>query len=149
MRCQHFAFDGLAVSDYSTASVPLDRGLGAAFVPEWYVMSAIAAAAEVNAWDLCHHLVTQGFGVAGLSATEAAEPDLEQPWITGIPVEHALAALRTWDKPTDPDTRLPTGPGYFWFRDSSHSQLEAARAAVGRPTDRVRAAHFYKRGPMR
>ena len=59
----------LAVSDYSTASVPLDRGLGAAFVPEWYVMSAIAAAAEVDAWDLCHHLVTQGFGVAGLSAT--------------------------------------------------------------------------------
>ena len=46
------------------ASVRLDRGLGAAFVPEWYVMSAIAAAAQVNAWDLCHHLVTQGFGVA-------------------------------------------------------------------------------------
>ena len=109
------------------------------------LLSAIAGAAEVNAWDLCHHLVTQGFGVAGLSATEAAEPDLEQPWITGIPVEHALAALRTWDKPTDPDTRLPTGPGYFWFRDSSHSQLEATHAAVGRPTDRVRAAHFYKR----
>jgi hypothetical protein len=62
--------------------------------------------------------------------------------LTGIPVEHALAALRTCYKPTDPDTRLPTGPGYFWFRDSSHSQLEAARAAVGRPTDRVRVAHF-------
>lgn len=123
----------LAVSDYSTASVPLDRGLGAAFVPEWYVMSAIAAAAEVDAWDLCHHLVTQGFGVAGLSATEAAELDLEQPWITGIPVEHALAALRTCDKPTDPDTRLPTGPGYFWFRDSSLHNLRLRAPPLAGP----------------
>jgi hypothetical protein len=73
-------------------------------------MSAVAAAAEVNAWDLCHYLVTQGFGVAGLSATEAPELDLEPPWITGIPVEHALAALRTYDKPTDPDTRISHRP---------------------------------------
>ena len=46
-------------------------------------------------------------------AITTAEPDLEKPWITGIPVEHALAALRTCDKPTDPDSRLPKGPGYF------------------------------------
>ena len=117
-------------------------GLGAAAVPEWYVMSSTEAGGEVNAWDLCHHLVTQGFGVAGLSTAEAAEPDLEQPWITGTPVEHALAAARTCDQPTGPDSRLPSGLGNFWFRDNSHSQLEAARAAVGRAADRVRVAHF-------
>jgi Subtilase family len=117
-------------------------GLGAAPRPEWHIMTPIATAAEVNAWDLCHHLVTQGFGVAGLSAPEAAEPDFEQRWITGTPVEHALAASRTCDKPNDPDSRLPSGSGNFWFRDSSHSQLEAARAAVGQPADRIRIAHF-------
>ena len=113
-------------------------GLGAAPRPEWHIMTPTATAAEVNAWDLCHHLVTQGFGVAGLSAPEAAEPDFEQRWITGTPVEHALAASRTCDKPNDPDSRLPSGSGNFWFRDSSHSQLEAARAAVGQPADRIR-----------
>ncbi len=117
-------------------------GLGAAPGPEWYVMSPGASAAEVNAWDLCHHLVTQGFGVAGLSAAEAAEPDLEQPWITGTPVQHALAAARTCDQPTASDARLPVGSGNFWFRDRSHSQLEAARTVIGRPADRVRIAHF-------
>lgn len=35
------------------------------FPPECAV-SAIATAAEVNAWDPCHHLVTLGFGVAAL-----------------------------------------------------------------------------------
>jgi subtilisin family serine protease len=117
-------------------------GLGAAPRPEWHIMTQAATAAEVNAWDLCHHLVTQGFGVAGLSAPEAAEPDFEQRWITGTPVEHALAASRTCDKPNDPDSRLPNGSGNFWFRDSSHSQLEAARAAVGQSADRIRIAHF-------
>jgi hypothetical protein len=56
---------------------PPTTGLGAASVPEWYVMAATGAAAEVNAWDLCHHVVTQGFGVAGLGPAELAEPDLE------------------------------------------------------------------------
>jgi hypothetical protein len=117
-------------------------GLGAAPRSQWHVMSPTVAAAEVNAWDLCHHLVSQGFGVTGLSAVEAAEPDFEQPWVTGTPVEHALAAARTCDEPKSPDSRLPRGPGDFWFRDSGHSQLEAARTAVGHPADRVRIAHF-------
>jgi hypothetical protein len=117
-------------------------GLGAAPAPEWFVMSSTASAAEVNTWDLCHHLVTKGFGVAGLSAAEAAEPDLEQTWTTGTPFQHALAAARTCESPTGPDTRLPAGSGFYWFRDINHSQLEAARTAIGRPSDRVRVAHF-------
>src|SRR4051812_35833622 len=69
---------------------PPERALGAAPVPVWYAMSPGESAAEAYAWDLCHHLVTQGFGVAGLPAAEFAEPDLEQQWITGTPVQHAL-----------------------------------------------------------
>jgi len=122
--------------------LPPTAGLGAAAGPEWYVMSPTEDAAEVNAWDLGHHLVTQGFGMAGLTAPETAEPDLVQQWITGTPVQHAMAAARTCDKPSDPDTRLPTASDVFWFRDPGHSQLEAARSAVGRPTDRIRIAHF-------
>ena len=121
---------------------PLGEGSGAVSGAAWYVMSAAEAAAEVNGCDLCHHLVAEGFGVAGPASPEAAEPDLEQQWVIGTPVEHALAAARTCDRPTQPDTRLPTGPGCFWFRDRGHSQLEAARPAIGRPTDRVRIAHF-------
>ena len=116
--------------------------LGAVSGAEWYLMSAAEPATEVNAWDLCHHLLTEGFGVAGLATPEAAEPDLEQQWVTGTPVEHALAAARTCDTPAGPDPHLPNGPDFFWFCDRGHSQLEAARSAVGRPTDRVRIAHF-------
>src|SRR5438094_926545 len=88
---------------------PAGSRLGAAAEPEWYLMSAGAAAAELNAWDLCHHLVTQGFGVAGLNQAQFAEPDLEQQWISGTPVQHALAAARLCDNPAVPDTRLPSG----------------------------------------
>jgi hypothetical protein len=121
---------------------PPAASLGATSVPEWYTMSAAEVAGEVNTWDLCHHVVTQGFGVAGLATAEFAEPDLSQQWITATPVEHALAAARTCDQPTDSDPRLPTGSGSFWFRDSSHSQLEAARSAVGEPADHARIAHL-------
>src|SRR5438132_6376153 len=78
-------------SSFGTASVPLDRGLGAAFVPEWYVMSAIAVAAEVNSWDLCHHLVTQGFSVAGLSAKSSL--DLWEDGCPGRSACHRFARL--------------------------------------------------------
>lgn len=117
-------------------------GLGAAAPGEWHIMSASASGAEVNAWDLCHGLVTEGFGVAGLDRASFAEPDLDQQWIAGTAIQHALAATQTCDRPTPPDPQLPQGNGFFWFRDGSHSQLEAARAAVGMPGDRARIAHF-------
>jgi len=110
---------------------------------QWHLITPDASGAEVNVWDLCHHLVVQGFGVAGISAAQFAEPDLEQQWITGTPAEHAMAAAQTGDKATGPDSRLPpAGSDYLWFRDASHSQLEAARTAVGEPADRIRIAHF-------
>ena len=131
-------FDRLLDSIWSSCTV----GMGAAAEAEWYLMSAGEAAAEVNAWDLCHHLVTEGFGVAGLNQAQFAEPDLEQQWITGTPVQHAMSIARPCDNAADPDPRLPKGSGLFWFRDSEHSQLEEARTAVGEPLDRVRIAHL-------
>ena len=132
-----------ALSGSFKVSVRQRAGLGAtAAEPEWYIMSPGQAAAEVNAWDLCHELVGAGFGISGLDRAQFAEPDLEQQWITGTPVQHAMAAARTCEKPDDPDPRLPNGASPFWFRDASHSQLEAARSKVGQPSDRVRIAHL-------
>ena len=120
---------------------PPAAGLGAAPEAEWYVMSPGEAAAEVNAWDLCHHISQQGFGIAGMADVQFAEPDFEQQWATGTPVQQAIAVTRTCDAPAAPDKRLPTGTGFLWFRGPMHSQLEAARTAVGQPADRVRIAH--------
>jgi hypothetical protein len=121
---------------------PRAAGLGAASPGEWHVLSAAAAGSEVNAWDLCHSLVREGFGVAGLDRASFAEPDLEQRWVTGTAVEHALAAAGRCERPSPADSRLPNGGGDFWFRDARHSQLQAAREAVGAPADRVRIAHL-------
>jgi hypothetical protein len=116
--------------------------LGATANSEWYVMSAAQGAAEVNAWDVCHHLVRQGFGVAGMPAAEFAEPDLEQQWVAGAATQHALAMARSCEQPAGPDNRLPSLPDVFWFADGDHSQLKAARTAIGQPSDRVRIAHL-------
>jgi hypothetical protein len=115
---------------------------GAASQPEWHIMTQGSSGAEMNSWDLCHSLVTNGFGIAGVAAADFAEPDFEQQWIVGTRVEHALAAARACDKPASPDTRLPTGEGFLWFRDTNHSQLESAAVEVGQPKDRVRIAHL-------
>ena len=116
--------------------------VGAAAPAEWHVLSASDTGPEVNDWDLCHHVVTQGFGIAGLPAATFAEPDLAQQWITGTPVEHALAAGRTCDQPTGPNTQYPMGDGFFWFRDEQHAQFDKARSAVGQPANRIRIAHL-------
>src|SRR5690348_17212614 len=50
----------------------------------WYVLSPPKDATPPgNAWDACHALLQQGFGVAGMAAPKFAEPDIEQKWITG------------------------------------------------------------------
>src|SRR5437879_4219943 len=70
---------------------PAAAALAAAPASEWHIMAADTPRGEVNAWDLCHHVVRSGFGVTGLAAAQFAEPDLEQQWITGTPAQHALA----------------------------------------------------------
>ena len=126
------------------ASIPGAGGLGAAAGPEWHIMASAEDREEVNTWDLCHHLLTEGFGVAGLDSPEFAEPDLRQQWVCATEQEHALAAARSGTEPAAPDVHLPGGSDFCWFRDSNHSGLEAAWRAVKQPSDadRVRIAHF-------
>ncbi|HTG95335.1 MAG TPA: S8/S53 family peptidase, partial [Pyrinomonadaceae bacterium] len=109
---------------------------------EWQVVTANSEGAEVNAWDVCHEMVTTGFGVAGLGSAEFAEPDIEQRWVFGNELQHAMAAVSSCEKPDDPDVRLPAGEGFYWFRDAAHSQLQLAREQVGKPAKRVCIAHF-------
>jgi Subtilase family len=123
-------------------SIGATGGLGAVAGAQWHLVSAAAPGDELNAWDVCHHLVTQGFGVAGAPPVEFAEPDLEQRWIYATEVQHAMALAKSCDHPADPDASLPSGQGFFWFRDPQHSQIEQARTDVGQPADRVRIAHF-------
>jgi hypothetical protein len=124
-------------------SIEGEARMGAAAAPHWQVVTTTAEADEVNAWDLSHHLVGEGMGVAGLGAPEFVEPDLEQQWIVGTEPQLALALTRSCNSASKPDKRLPSGDGFFWFRDRTHSQLERARSSVGQPaSNRVRIAHL-------
>jgi hypothetical protein len=123
-------------------SIGPSRGLAAVAAPQWHIVTATDEDEEVNAWDLSHHLVREGMGMAGVGTPDFVEPDLEQQWIYGTESQHTMALTKSCDKVMDPDSHVPTGNGTFWFRDEQHSQLEQARSAVGQPTDRVRIAHF-------
>uniref|UniRef100_UPI001C4FC669 hypothetical protein n=1 Tax=Crenothrix polyspora TaxID=360316 RepID=UPI001C4FC669 len=109
--------------------------LGAAPSPQWYIMSCDESGAEVNAWDLCHHLVHEGFGVDGLGTAEFAEPDLEQQWLIGKSTEHAFTAARDCRTAANQDATPPLAikADNNWFRDSEHSELDQARNAIGKP----------------
>jgi hypothetical protein len=111
--------------------------------PKWHSVKALAADDEVNAWDLCHHLVRNGFGVEGLDAPVFAEPDIKQRWVFAPESQHLRRLAKPCGEVEPPDSRLPSGSGYYWFSDSSHAQLAQAREDVGEPaSDRVCIAHF-------
>lgn len=123
-------------------SIRPSEALSAVGQPTWHVMTAEDEGEEVNAWDLCHHLMHQGLGIAEAPLPEFAEPDLEQTFLTGAPLAQAFAAAQICDKVVEQNPQLPKGKDDFWFRDRDHSQLEAAREAVGRSVERVRIAHL-------
>lgn len=135
-------------SKFSVEVEPLFKSIkppaktGIAKPAEWHILNANVEADEVNAWQLCHQMMTTGLGVAGVDAVEFAEPDIEQRWIFGTEAQHAFAAAGSCDKATEADSRLPVGDGNFWFRDAAHSQLQLARDEVGQPGKRVRIAHL-------
>ena len=64
-------------------SIGPQPALGAAAADVWQVLTPTADISEQNAWDICHSLLQEGFGVAGAAAPKFAEPDLQQQWITG------------------------------------------------------------------
>ena len=141
MAVQNAQID-VAIAPLFTSIHP-EAGPGMAAPARWHTARAGAAGVEVNAWDLCHRLLTQGFGVAGAGPVEFAEPDLEQQWVFGSEAQNAFALSGSGGQPAPPDSRLPTGDGVYWFRDAQHSQLEQSRTEVGQPADgRVLIAHF-------
>ena len=119
--------------------------LGAVADNVWQVLTPPPGFAEENSWDVCHALLQQGFGVAGASPPEFAEPDLQQQWITGKDSDLGLSLARSCDTTDPQSTDFPhNNANPFWFRDSTHSQFDAAIAAIGGPNvaSKVRIAHF-------
>ncbi|MBI4903590.1 MAG: S8 family serine peptidase [Acidobacteria bacterium] len=118
---------------------------------------------EGEIWDHCHRLLRGGFGVAGAPAVDFVEPDMEQRWhfdsadrIAG----KAFRATSSKDSCTQPDgadRRFPAPPetkpnapyDWRWYQDAAHSGLDAARALIKNPKDRVAIAHLdtgYRKG---
>lgn len=134
-------------SKFNVAVEPLFQSIkdkskiGLAAAPQWQMVTATDEVDQVNGWELCHQMMTGGLGMAG-SNVEFAEPDLEQRWVFGTESQSLMAATSSCERAQDPDSRLPVGDGFYWFRDQSHSQLQSAREEVGQPTSRVRIAHF-------
>jgi Subtilase family len=139
---------GIGPSKFTVDVKPLFRSIrtapktAIAKPAEWHILNAKVEDEEVNVWDLCHQMVSNGLGVAGVDSVEFAEPDIEQRWVCRTDLQQALAAVGLCEKAEDPDNRLPVGDGFYWFRDAAHSQLQQAREEVGKPTNRVRIAHF-------
>lgn len=139
---------------FGAASIPFDveplfrsigksPGLGAAADDVWYVLKPPADADEHNPWDLCHALLQQGLGVVG-GAPKFAEPDLEQKWVYGSAAEFGQSLAQSCDLVDGQSHDFPGDPNNYWFRDSAHSQFDAAIAAIGGPdvASKVRIAHF-------
>ena len=124
---------------------------------EWHVATIPEASQEADSWDLCHRLVSRGFGFAGAPAIEFAEPDLEQQWTyettdtAAAKGYRATSAKDSCDKPGPPNTGFPspTPFDWRWFQDPDHSGLANARSAVGEPKNPITIAHLdtgYRKG---
>jgi hypothetical protein len=118
--------------------------LGAETAARWFLLTSSQALDEENPWDACHGLLQQGFGVAGASAPEFAEPDLPQHWLTGDEADLPLMLGNSCSDAESQNLRFPTGQDPFWFRDSEHAQFDAALQEVGGPgaNAKVRIAHL-------
>jgi hypothetical protein len=103
-------------------SIGAQPGLGAAAADIWYVATPPAAATTQNPWDLCHAVVEKGFGVAGTGPT-FAEPDIEQSWVHGSPLEGGQSLTQSCDAVDPQNQAFPRDPNDYWFRDAGHSQF--------------------------
>jgi len=126
-------------------SIAPPKAAGATAATTWQILTPPPSFAEANAWDVCHSLLQQGFGVAGVPAPEFAEPDLEQQWITGNDSELGMALSRSCDSVNSQREEFPRiADNPYWFRDRGHSQFDDAIAELGGPqvASKVRVAHF-------
>src|SRR5215831_14392260 len=126
-------------------SIAPRKTVGPTPVNIWHILTAPTDFGEENAWDVCHSLLQQGFGVAGVPAPEFAEPDLEQQWITGNDAELGMALSRSCDSVNSQREEFPrVADSPYWFRNRAHSQFDDAIAELGGPqvASKVRIAHF-------
>jgi hypothetical protein len=125
-------------------SIDAQPALGAAADDVWHVLTPPAGFAEANSWDICHSLMQQGFGVAGVPAPKFAEPDIEQRWIAGNPGEGGQSLVQSCEAADQQSPDFPRDSNNYWFRAASHSQFDSAVAAIGGPqvASKVRIAHF-------
>jgi hypothetical protein len=116
----------------------------AAAADVWHILTPPPGFAEQNSWDICHALLRQGFGVAGAPAPTFAEPDLQQQWITGNASDIGQSLVQSCERADPQSSDFPQNSNNYWFRDSGHSQFDAAIAAIGGPqvASKVRIAHF-------
>jgi hypothetical protein len=82
--------------------------------------------------------------MAGAPAPSFAEPDLRQQWIAGRAADLGMMMAKSCDKAAPQSEDFPRAADPFWFRDSEHSQFDAAIEAIGGPdvASKVRIAHF-------
>jgi hypothetical protein len=118
--------------------------LGAAGDTVWHVLTPPSGLAEANAWDVCHALMQQGFGVGGSHALSFAEPDMEQRWTTGSSSEGGNSLAQSCGSADAQSSDFPGDDDNYWFRATSHSQFDSAITAIGGPqvASKVRIAHF-------
>jgi Subtilase family len=127
------------------SSIGAQTALGAAAGEVWYVLTPPPGFAEDNVWDVCHSLVQQGLGVAGAFAPTFAEPDIEQQWLTGTPAEGGQSLAQSCESEDKQNPAFPLDESNpYWFRNSDHSQFDAAIATIGGPgvAPHVRIAHL-------
>jgi hypothetical protein len=128
------------------ANAPAQPGLAARGPAEWFVAEPAVETAEMNAWDLAHQALQQGFGMAGGPTPTFVEPDLQQAWIYQneaplVRPGETFAAAEVCQF-HDQTAQAPRGPAFAWFLGDPFSQLKAARDAVGEGARRVRIAHL-------
>ena len=119
------------------------RGLGAASGDVWHVLTSTTLS-DANAWDICHSLLRDGFGIAGAGAPTFAEPDFQQKWISGRDADLGMTLTQSCDAPDPQSPDFPHLDNPYWFRDPEHSQFDAAIDAIGGPdiASKVRIAHL-------
>jgi hypothetical protein len=123
-------------------SIERPTAMGAAARPAWFI--AESEQGQLNPWDLCHGIMSKGFGVAGATDIAFAEPDLDQQWIWSEPARQMLGAADRCDKAEEQDSDVyATDTPNNWFRDDEHAQLDRAQRAVGTPDadGMIRIAH--------
>ena len=138
-------------------------GMGLAGATQWHIAELQNQPVDLSVsqtWELCHHLTSQGMGLAGgpVQSVELAEPDLVQKWSFEAPqdtVGKAFAAqtstaANSCTAPAGPKGAPYTSPTPFhwrWHQSSAFTGLDSARINNGLDStdvagERVTIAHL-------